>query len=232
MRILESKAEGTGLLIENEGITNRIVEHGLVSEGVVNAVKDSNRMYVECILQKANTKNRNGRIYPRHLLDRELSNYIKLVEQRNSFGEICHPDRSEISLKRNDLGLLVTDFWWKGDTLWGVIEILTTEKYDTDGTIGCDADYIANLLKKKCKLGISSRGLGSVKRSGDVLMVQSDFELIGWDLVSSPSTPDAYLYKEIQNEGLVKMNEQKNIISTEKQMNDTELKMYNFLKNK
>lgn len=228
MKILEAREVGTGILIEHEGYTNKIITLDNINESATKIQTNGDVIYVECILQKANTKNRNGRIYPRNLLERELNKYRQLVEQRNSFGEICHPDRSDISLKKSDLGILVTDFWWKGDTLWGVIELLTSKKYDEEGFIGCDIDYIADLIKKKCKLGISSRGLGSVKQQGDVLMVQNDFELIGWDLVASPSTPDAYLYKEISNGETASITE--SIVTSTKQMNDVEKKLFNFLK--
>lgn len=226
MKILEAREVGTGILIENEGYTNKIITSSSnINESVSNLVRDSKSTYIECILQKANVKNRNSRIYSRQILERELQKYIQLVKDRNSFGEVCHPDRSDISLRSQDLGLLVVDFWWKENTLWGVIELLTSIKYDNDGTIGCQADYIADLLKKKCKLGISSRGLGSVRKQNDVLVVQSDFELIGWDLVSSPSTPDAYLYKSIDSDELKNVNES----VVKRQLSEIENKYKSFL---
>lgn len=226
MKILEAREVGTGILIENEGYTNKIITSSSnINESVSNLVRDSKSTYIECILQKSDVKNRNGRIYSRQILERELQKYIQLVKDRNSFGEVCHPDRSDISLRSQDLGLLVVDFWWKENTLWGVIELLTSIKYDNDGTIGCQADYIADLLKKKCKLGISSRGLGSVRKQNDVLVVQSDFELIGWDLVSSPSTPDAYLYKSIDSDELKNVNES----VVKRQLSEIENKYKSFL---
>ena len=226
MKILEAREVGTGILIENEGYTNKIITSSSnINESVSNLVRDSKSTYIECILQKSDVKNRNGRIYSRQILERELQKYIQLVKDRNSFGEVCHPDRSDISLRSQDLGLLVVDFWWSQNTLWGVIELLTSIKYDNDGTIGCQADYIADLLKKKCKLGISSRGLGSVRKQNDVLVVQSDFELIGWDLVSSPSTPDAYLYKSIDSDELKNVNES----VVKRQLSEIENKYKSFL---
>lgn len=226
MKILEAREIGTGILIEREGYTNQIVtSSSIINEGVGNLVRDSKSTYIECILQKANVKNKNGRVYSKQILDRELQKYIQQVQDRNSFGEVCHPDRSDISLRSQDLGLLVVDFWWKNETLWGVIELLTSIKYDNDGTIGCQADYIADLLKKKCKLGISSRGLGSVKQQNGVLVVQSDFELIGWDLVSSPSTPDAYLYKSVDSDEIKNVNES----VVKKQLTELENKYKSFL---
>ena len=186
MKLLEAKEVGHGILIEHDGSTNRVLDSGYINENV-HLVRDKNRLYIECILQKANTKNRNGRIYPRPILEQEV--------------------------------------WWVGDTLWGVIEILTSEKYEADGSVFTAGDFIASLLKKGCKLGISSRGLGSVKKQGDTLIVQNDFELVGWDIVSSPSTPDAYLFREVKGDNVKDMNEN-TIINTNKKTN----KLTNYLK--
>jgi hypothetical protein len=224
MKLLEAKEVGHGILIEHDGNTNRVLDSNTINENV-HLVRDKNRLYIECILQKANTKNRNGRIYPRQILEQELTKYINLIKERNSYGEADHPETPVISLRKEALSHLVTEVWWVGDTLWGVIEILTSEKYEADGSIFTAGDFIANLLKKGCKLGISSRGLGSVKKQGDTLIVQNDFELVGWDIVSSPSTPDAYLFREVKGENVKDMNEN-TIINTNKKTN----KLTNYLK--
>jgi hypothetical protein len=224
MKLLEAKEVGHGILIEHDGNTNRVLDSNTINENV-HLVRDKNRLYIECILQKANTKNRNGRIYPRQILEQELAKYINLIKERNSYGEADHPETPVISLRKEALSHLVTEVWWVGDTLWGVIEILTSEKYEADGSVFTAGDFIANLLKKGCKLGISSRGLGSVKKQGDTLIVQNDFELVGWDIVSSPSTPDAYLFREVKGENVKDMNEN-TIINTNKKTN----KLTNYLK--
>lgn len=217
MKLLEAKEVGHGILIEHDGNTNRVLDSGYINENV-HLVRDKNRLYIECILQKANTKNRNGRIYPRPILEQELAKYINLIKERNSYGEADHPETPVISLRKEALSHLVTEVWWVGDTLWGVIEILTSEKYEADGSVFTAGDFIASLLKKGCKLGISSRGLGSVKKQGDTLIVQNDFELVGWDIVSSPSTPDAYLFREVKGDNVKDMNEN-TIINTNKKTN-------------
>jgi hypothetical protein len=217
MKLLEAKEVGHGILIEHDGSTNRVLDSGYINENV-HLVRDKNRLYIECILQKANTKNRNGRIYPRPILEQELAKYINLIKERNSYGEADHPETPVISLRKEALSHLVTEVWWVGDTLWGVIEILTSEKYEADGSVFTAGDFIASLLKKGCKLGISSRGLGSVKKQGDTLIVQNDFELVGWDIVSSPSTPDAYLFREVKGDNVKDMNEN-TIINTNKKTN-------------
>jgi hypothetical protein len=160
-------------------------------------------VFMNCILQKCDTENRNGRYYPRELLMRENKKYQTLIGEGRAFGESNHPDYAYISLKKDDVSHRVVKSWWEGNTLMGVLEILTSKTYHDTGTICTQGDYIAFLLSKGAKLGISSRGVGSLKNIYGKNTVQSDFELICYDLVSSPSTPGAFLYPESE----VKINE-------------------------
>ena len=133
------------------------------------------------ILQKADTKNGNGRIYPLRILQREMDNYQKLIKENRALGELDHPEDSVINLK--NASHLVTETWWDGDTVMGKVRILDTPS----GTI------LKSLMEGGVKLGISSRGLGSVRESSGETIVDDDFQLICFDFVSEPSTPNAYM---------------------------------------
>lgn len=150
------------------------------------------------ILQKANTLNRNGRVYPYDILRREATKYMEAVEEGRALGELDHPDSAVVSL--SNVSHKVIDMWWQGEELYGKVQIL-----DED----CDsARKLKGLLKSGVMLGISSRGVGSVKSVKGEDIVQSDFELIAFDFVSSPSTPGAYLFKEGKNWGITPITEE------------------------
>jgi len=135
-------------------------------------------------LQKADTKNGNGRIYPKRTLQREIENYKKLVHEKRALGELDHPDSSVIELK--NASHIVTHIEMRGDEVIGKLRLLDTPA----GKIAKD------LIRGGVKLGVSSRGLGSTKEQGGNTMVQDDFQLICFDLVSEPSTTGAFLFKE------------------------------------
>ena len=135
-------------------------------------------------LQKADAKNGNGRVYPKRTLQREVENYKKLVQEKRALGELDHPDSSVIELK--NASHIVTHIEMKGDEVVGKLRLLDTPA----GRIAKD------LIKGGVKLGVSSRGLGSTKEQGGTTMVQDDFQLICFDLVSEPSTTGAFLFKE------------------------------------
>lgn len=137
------------------------------------------------ILQKADTVNRNGRIYPFNILKREVDKYMELVENNTAGGELDHPDSAVVSLA--NVSHRVIDMWWQGTDLYG--KVLVAEDVEA-------GKKLKGLLKAGFTLGISSRGVGSVKSQGGKDIVQEDFELIAFDFVSSPSTPGAYLFKE------------------------------------
>jgi len=146
------------------------------------------------ILQKANTENRNGRVYPLEILKREAKKYEEAVRERRATGELDHPDSAVVSL--SNVSHMVTEMWWEGDTLMGTVQLLETPS----------GNILKGLLKSGVMLGISSRGVGSVKNKNGLDEVQEDFELIAFDFVSSPSTPGAYLFKESKSWGLTKLD--------------------------
>lgn len=133
------------------------------------------------IIQRADKENYNGRIYPRKILERELKNYQTLIDQRRALGCLDHYDQSVIEL--TNVSHLITKVWWSGNEVYGQIELLNTPK----GKIAQE------LIKSDVKIGISSRSVGSLQKTGDTQYVQDDLQLVCWDLVSEASCQGAYL---------------------------------------
>ena len=143
--------------------------------------RNDGTVFLVGICQKAGTKNGNGRIYRKETLQREVENYQEAIRERRALGELALPDDSVINLK--NASHLVTKMWWDGDNAMGKIEVLDTPS----GRI------LKDLIGAGVKLGISSRGLGTVKEVNGDTMVEDDFQLICFDMVSEPSTPGAYM---------------------------------------
>ena len=157
----------------------------LLTETEKQLVKNSNAMFLTGVMQRAEAKNGNGRRYPREVLQREVENYKKLVRDRRAVGELDHPDSDIVNLKNSSH--IVTDIWWDGDDVKGKVQILTTPS----------GQILRNLIEGGVKLGISSRGLGSVAQAaGGATIVQDDFQLICFDFVSEPSTTGAFMMSE------------------------------------
>ena len=161
------------------------------------AMKENNgKLVVKGVLQRAEAKNQNGRVYPRNILVRESKKYDEnFVKQNRALGELDHPDSSVVNLQ--NVSHNVKEMHFEGDNLVGTVEILTTPS----------GNILKELFKNGIKLGISSRGLGSVEMvqeaNGDtVSKVGDDFELIAFDFVSNPSTHGAFLYPETVNESV------------------------------
>lgn len=134
-------------------------------------------------LQEAEQKNGNGRVYPREILEREVQKYIDgPVKTRTSLGELDHPEVSVVNL--SNTSHVITEVWWKGNDLMGRLELLPTPS----------GNIAKALIMSGIPLGISSRAMGSVRQLGETVEVQDDLELICWDLVSVPSTPQAYMH--------------------------------------
>ena len=156
--------------------------------------QNGGRLVVKGVLQRADAKNQNGRRYPKHILTREAQKYNELIKQRRALGELDHPDSGVINL--NNVSHNITDMHWDGNDLVGTVEILTTPA----------GNILRELFKAGITLGISSRGMGSVRELGEgAVEVQEDFDLICFDFVSNPSTQGAFLrpVNESVNPGLV-----------------------------
>jgi len=154
---------------------------------------------VQGVLQRAGAKNQNGRVYPKQILQRECVRYQKeYIDQHRALGELDHPESSIVNL--NNVSHNILKIWWNGDNLMGAVQVLDTPS----------GKILKELFKAGITLGISSRGLGSVKelRSEGTVEVQEDFELICWDFVSNPSTHGAFMRPVSMNESVNKQSNQ------------------------
>ena len=149
------------------------------------------RFLVNGVLQRANAKNQNGRVYPRNILEREVEKYKgREIKENRAYGELDHPESAVVELKNTSH--IVRDVYWKDDDVVGTVEILNTPT----------GNILKELIKAGCTVGISSRGMGSVKQIGeDTVAVENDFDLICWDFVSNPSTHGAFMSPK--NEGVI-----------------------------
>ena len=137
---------------------------------------------VEGILATAEVKNGNGRYYAKDLWEREVDKYKQLVKENRATGELDHPDSSIINLK--NVCHIIRDIWWDNDHVMGKIEILPT----------VSGNILKALVENNVLVGVSSRGMGSLKPLGEGTMeVQDDFELVCFDFVSTPSNPGSWM---------------------------------------
>ena len=194
LRILAPREVGKGILVEYDaGYINPMERRNLDLIRENKSFLDYSKPFeFYAVLQKYNTPNRNGRIYPEKILKREAENYKKIIQKGVALSELNHPESSLIDLDR--VSHAITDVWWEGPILLGKLKLLTSPGFHERGIVSTKGDLAANYLRQGVTLGISSRGVGSLKKVGDQNEVQDDFELICFDLVSSPSTPGAYLY--------------------------------------
>ena len=227
-RILGRGENGFGIMIESDaGYIDHSLNKNLIEKLIKESVsfKEDEPVLVNCILQKWGVKNKNGRIYPKDVLVPEVGRYMELVELNSAIAEADHPESSVVSL--NNVAHRITKMWWGNDEnqniLYGTIEIITTPGYHKLGICSMVGDKICEYLKRKIRLGISSRGVGTLKSIAGENIVQKDFELIGFDLVHSPSTPGAYLFpvnepaqigeNNVKNEGLIITERYKKIMN-------------------
>ena len=154
------------------------VKPSLVEE----AIADNKKVRVAGVLQRANTKNQNGRIYPKDILAREAKEYSEVqIKENRALGELDHPDSSVVNL--SNVSHNVTEMHWDGDDLVGTVEVLSTPS----------GNILKELFVNGIRLGISSRGLGTINETNRGSEVQDDFELIAFDFVSNPSTHGAFM---------------------------------------
>ena len=151
----------------------------LLSEG---KLSDRGNPMVEGILATAEVKNGNGRYYSKDLWEREIGKYQQQVKENRAMGELDHPESSVVNLK--NVSHNIKDMWWDGDNVMGKIEILPTPS----------GNILKALIESGVTVGVSSRGMGSLKQVGEVAEVQDDFELLCWDFVSTPSNPGSYMH--------------------------------------
>ena len=194
MKILGPNDTGKGILIEwDSGIINpNEYRNSQVIKESYGQLDHSKPFTFYATLQKYGVPNRNGRIYPEKILKREAEKYKEMINKGMSISELNHPESSLIDLDR--VAHLITDVWWEDNVLMGKIKLLTTPGFHERGIVSSKGDIAANMMRQGVTMGVSSRGVGSLVKKGEQNEVQEDFELICFDLVSSPSTPGAYLY--------------------------------------
>lgn len=146
---------------------------------------------VSAVFQKFDVKNANGRIYPENILKREVEKYQQLIREKRALGECNHPQDSTIDLGR--ISHNITELHWEGKTLVGEMELNLSKGFVQHGICSTLGDTCANLLLNGYKIGVSSRGIGSIEQKLGQYIVGDDFEIIAWDLVATPSTPAAWL---------------------------------------
>jgi hypothetical protein len=162
------------ILIETQTFTAKPVK-------LIEAKNRNGNMLVQGVLATAEVKNGNGRYYSKELWEREIEKYMENVNANRALGELDHPDSSIINLK--NVSHNIKKIWWDGDQVMGAIEILPTPS----------GNILAALFQNNIPVGVSSRGMGSLKQMGELMEVQDDFELLCWDFVSTPSNPGSYM---------------------------------------
>jgi hypothetical protein len=163
---------------------------------LLEGMKSNGNIFVEGILATVEVKNGNGRYYKKELWEREINNFMRKIQMKSTetCGELDHPDSQVINLKKASHA--IREVYWRCDEIWGKVEI-----FSDMGDLGTSSGRIAGaLVKNGLLIGISSRGMGSLKQMGEVMEVQDDFELLTWDLVSNPSNPDSWMKNGALNE--------------------------------
>jgi hypothetical protein len=170
-----------------------LIEYALFTpkSAVLTEGKGDRNLMVEGVIQRADAKNQNGRVYPKSILEREVERYIDgPVSENRALGELDHPESMVINLK--NVSHNIKKLWWNGDDLMGKVEVLPTPS----------GNILKELFLNKITVGISSRGMGSVQPLGEgTVEVQDDFELLCWDFVSTPSTQGAFMTPTGLSEG-------------------------------
>lgn len=201
LKILSESEIGYGILLEGDaGLISPTFD---LNAGIIKEMKDnltdySQPIYVYSTLQKYDVENRNGRIYTEEILRREVERYQKIIDMNASFHELDHPESSVVSLTKGSPHRIV-EMFWQGNVLIGKLEILVSRGYREHGGLYCGGDMVALYLSYGMTLGVSSRGVGTLKTVNGKKMVQPDFELICFDVVSSPSTPGSYIYRDLKD---------------------------------
>ena len=186
---------GTGLLIENDG-------HIIPPKDTISQIKEDietghkfvmpDDFIVSAVFQKYGIKNANGRIYPENVLKTQVEKYIQeRVMTGCAIGALDHPQSS--SLSGHDVAMNILNLEWQGRTLVGEMQLHLSPGYKRYGICSTSGDLVANMLLDNILIGVSSRGVGSVKNQGGVLIVDDDYDIICWDVVMEPSTNQAFI---------------------------------------
>lgn len=215
---------GTGLLIEKDGYISMTEGKNKELFETTKRLNESSEggefhcpypFIVSAVFQKFGIQNANGRIYPESVLKKCVAEYQRNIDEKRAYGEQNHPPETTIDLGRIAMNIL--ELHWVGQTLVGELEVITTPGFRKYGIVSTPGDSTANLLLQGLKVGVSSRGIGSVENKMGKYIVGDDYELICWDFVSDPSTPNAWVDKEMSNlERYIENTEKSGNILTEK----------------
>ena len=177
----------------------------LLTEAEKRAVRENNAMFITGKLQEGGTVNGNDRLYPEGIMEREVKKYSEMVKDNRALGELDHPESSIINLA--NVSHMVIDIWMDGPAVMGKCKVLDTPA----------GQILRSLVDAGVKIGISSRGMGSVKEHRGQTIVEDDFQLICFDIVSEPSTPNAFMAlseSKLVNEQVEKSNKIINLIDS------------------
>lgn len=195
---------GTGLLLEHDDYNfinaneTRDALKKYLKEASNNPTEEASPFIFPAIFQKYGVENANGRIYPEHILKKEVERYQIKIAEKQAYGELNHPLNSSIDGSRISHNIL--ELKWEGVTLVGKLQLIVSKAYINTGLICCVGDIVAQLIVEYgLKIGVSSRGVGSVETKMGKLIVQDDYEIICWDIVTDPSTPGAYIGKQFND---------------------------------
>jgi hypothetical protein len=206
---------GTGLLIENDGYIS--MTESVNNKKIYESISDGewNVPYpfiVDAVFQKFDIKNANGRVYPERVLKKQVELYQQKIDEHRAYGELNHPAESTIDLGRISHNII--ELHWEGRTLVGKLELNISEGFRRFGVVSTMGDMAANHLLNGYKIGVSSRGVGSVEQKLGQTIVGDDFELICWDIVSDPSTPGAYIgHKEELTQYVEEKSNEKKVVN-------------------
>ena len=194
LEIIKEGKCGHGILIENDGYIT--LSEGANNKQIKESIGDGewyvpNPFIVDAVFQKYGIKNANGRIYPEAILKREVEKYQLRIDDKRALAELNHPSESTIDLGR--ISHNIVELHWEGQTLVGKMQLNVTEGFRKYGIVSTCGDHAAQLLLQGWKIGVSSRAVGSVESRMGQMIVGNDLELIGFDIVSDPSTPGAFI---------------------------------------
>jgi hypothetical protein len=206
LEIIKEGKTGHGILIEHDGYMY-VKNPQKITEGLESGEWHVPYPFiVDAVFQKFGIKNANGRIYPELILKKQVELYQQKINERRALGELNHPAESTIDLGR--IAINIIELHWEGSTLVGKLEINTSYGFRKYGIVTTRGDEMANLLLNGYKIGVSSRGVGSVEQKLGQYIVGDDFELICWDVVSDPSTPGAYVGKAEELQQYIETSQQ------------------------
>lgn len=195
---------GTGILIENDGyisMTEGKNKEIYESAKRINESMGDNEFYcpypfvVHAVFQKYGIENANGRIYPEDILKKQVAIYQQKINEKYAYGETNHPE-NRTSVNVDGISMNIIELHWEGQTLVGQLEVITTPGFRKYGIASSTGDLTANILLQGLKIGVSSRGVGTVEHKFGKYIVGDDYEIICWDYVSDPSTPNAWINKD------------------------------------